>query len=101
MKNLHTSLDQNMQEIYRKAVDADTRLNELKKQGLGKFASIFTEQSAFRCNEKTFMPYVAELTEDVARFRDTEDNVDLAVILNKMEQLHKVLAALKNITKSN
>lgn len=101
MKNILPHLDQNIQEIYRKAVDADATLAELKKQGMAKFTSIFPEKSAFNCTEKTFMPYVAELTEDIEQFRQTEQQQQLASILSKMEQLYKLLGTMKNITKSN
>lgn len=101
MKNILPHLDNNIQEIYRKALDADAQLNELKKQGMGKFSAIFEQNSLFNCNEKSFLPYVAELTEDIAKFRESEDQQQLTTILKKMELLYQVLGSMKNITKGN
>lgn len=102
MKNILPHLDTNMQEIYRKAVDADNHITELKKQGMAKFANVFPQGSLFATNSSNFMPYVGELAEDIEQFKQNPaDENRLAMILKKMEQLHKVLGALKNITKSH
>lgn len=102
MNTILSHLENNMQEIYRKAVDADSYINQLKKQGMAKFASVFPNQSLFNCSGSAFMPYVSELSEDIEQFKQTpNDESQLTLILKKMEQLHKVLAALKTITKSN
>ena len=48
MENLINSLEDNLKELYRKAVDADNLINELKKQGHGKFTAIFPEQNLLK-----------------------------------------------------
>ena len=42
--------EENLKELYRKAVDADAQINELKKQGHGKFESIFKGNELFAVN---------------------------------------------------
>ncbi|MCJ8272656.1 MAG: hypothetical protein MJK04_25070 [Psychrosphaera sp.] len=102
MKNILPHLDTSMQEIFRKAIDADNQIKELKKQGMAKFARIFPDQSLFSSNGNAFMPYVSELCDDIDLFKQTmDDEAKLAMILKKMEQLLKVLSAFKSITKSN
>jgi primosomal protein N'' len=102
MNNIMPHLDTSIQDIYRKALDADKQIVDLKKQGMAKFSSIFPEQSLFNCTDNTFIPYVSELTNDIAQFKQVpQDEVKLAMILKKMEQLLKILGALKNITKSS
>ncbi|MFT5163578.1 MAG: primosomal protein N'' [Alteromonadaceae bacterium] len=100
MKNVLPHLDNSIQDIYRKAVDADQQIIALKKQGMAKFSSIFPKQSLFVTTGNAFMPYVSELSEDIEQFKHNQaDENQLALILKKMEQLLKVLSALKNITK--
>ena len=95
-------IDNSMQEIYRKALDADTRLDQLKSQGHGKFTSIFNQQTLFSIDANRFMPYVAEIADDIDRYKTSpEDESQLPPLLKKMEQLLTVLAQFKNITKQN
>lgn len=101
MKNILPHLDQNLQEIYRQAIDVDNQIGQLKQQGMAKFASVFPTKNLFNCNDKIVMPYVEELAEDIVMFRASQDQNLLNTILKKMEMLHKVLGAFKNLTKSN
>ncbi|MFT4924288.1 MAG: primosomal protein N'' [Phenylobacterium sp.] len=110
MKNILPHLDNSIKDIYHKAIDADKQILELKKQGMAKFNSIFPEQSLFNATGNRFIPYVSELSADIETFKqlsadksadENESKESLALILQKMEQLLKVIGALKNITKSN
>ncbi len=101
MNSILPHLEQNIQEIYRKALDADAHLAQLKQQGMAKFTAIFDQNSLFKCTDRTFMPYVAELTQDIADFRDKADQAQLNIILKKMELLYQLLGTMKNITQSN
>ena len=100
MNNILPHLDTSMQEIYRKAVDADAKIVELKKQGMAKFSSIFPQDTLFNCNGNAFIPYVSEIADDIDLFKqDLNDKTKLTAILKKMEQLLKLLSAFKSITK--
>ena len=61
MQNVLEQLKQNLQIIYRKAIDADAALSQLQQQGKGKFATIFDENSPFTTRAKRFEPYVQEV----------------------------------------
>lgn len=98
MEHIIKHIDSNMQDIYRKAVDADQQLNNLKKQGMAKFSSIFEQQSLFKCQQNQFMPYVSELADDITVFKQNpEDRQQLITITKKLEQLHKILTAFKQV----
>ena len=47
MQNVLDKLKDNLQLVYRKAIDADNALNQLQQQGKGKFATMFSENSPF------------------------------------------------------
>ena len=92
MKQIIPHLDKTMQDIYRKAVDADKSITELKKKGMAKFTSIFEQQNQFDTKANSFMPYVSELAGDIEQFKHaSDDQTQLAKIMKKMEMLLKTL----------
>jgi primosomal protein N'' len=100
MKKILPHLDNSIQDIYRKAVDADENIIALKKQGMAKFSSIFPQQSLFNTTGNAFIPYVSELSDDIEHFKQNPTDTNLlTVILQKMESLLNVLEALKTIIK--
>ncbi|QLE87045.1 prephenate dehydrogenase [Shewanella sp. Scap07] len=82
-------LKQNLQTAYRQAIDADAKLDELKKAGHGKFASIFGKQQGFSTESNRFGPYVQELAQQL-----TEISADNANINEQIEQFVPKLAVL-------
>ncbi|WP_028775018.1 hypothetical protein [Shewanella waksmanii] len=82
-------LKQNLQTAYRQAIDADAKLDELKKVGHGKFASIFGKQQGFSTESNRFGPYVQELAQQL-----TEISADNANINEQIEQFVPKLAVL-------
>ena len=64
MDSVHQQLQETLQTLYRKAVDADARLDQLQQQQKGKFAAIFAEDSGFTTRAKRFSPYVEEIAQD-------------------------------------
>jgi len=61
-------LHQNLQTAYRQAIDADTRLDELKQAGHVKFDTIFTQKEGFSARSNCFRPYVQELSDELDTF---------------------------------
>ncbi|MFQ3249219.1 MAG: topoisomerase IA-like protein [Glaciecola sp.] len=97
MQQVITKITENMQIIYRKAIDADTALDALQKSGKGKFSVIFTEDSGFETRSKRFGPYVDELAMDITKLQDKETDVEKAIvsIVKKMELMLITLAKFK------
>jgi hypothetical protein len=90
-------ITENMQIIYRKAIDADSALDKLQQSGKAKFSVIFTEDNGFTTKSKRFGPYVDELAKDISILQS--DNIDIkneiTVIVKKMELMLLTLAKLK------
>ncbi len=100
MENLINSLEDNLKELYRKAVDADNLINELKKQGHGKFTAIFPEQNLFEINANKFMPYLEHTAEQILKLKESEgsaeqNQAEIELIVKKLHLLHTTLADFK------
>jgi primosomal protein N'' len=101
MNKVIAALDENLQIIYRKAIDADTALDSLQSSGKGKFNTIFGDETPFTCRSKRFKDYVEELAGDVARLQavdssDTDSQEQkLSEIVRKLELLLKTLEQFK------
>ena len=103
MEHILVQLKENLQLIYRKAVDADSRLNELHSQGHGKFQEVFSQDSVFTVKSKRFGPYVDEVAKDIMSLegKDIEPMQEaLPSIIKKMELLLSTLAQFKGAMKS-
>lgn len=98
MKQVIPHLEQNIKEIYRKAIDADAKLTELKKAGMGKFSALFQSDQLFTTKATSFQPYVEELASDINDFKSTPSEAKLQVTLQKMESLYKLLAQFQSIS---
>ncbi|WP_018982871.1 primosomal replication protein PriC [Salinimonas chungwhensis] len=73
MQTVHAQLQETIQTLYRKAVDADNKLDQLQQAQQGKFAAIFSQDSGFRSHSKRFTPYVQEITEDWQQLKDMDE----------------------------
>jgi len=92
-----TKITENMQIIYRKAIDADSALDNLQRSGKAKFSVIFTEDIGFNSRSNRFGPYVDELAKDVTMLQVDNAGIkdDLATVVKKMELLLLTLGKLK------
>ena len=97
-------LNENLQVLYRKAIDADKALEQLTGQGKAKHSSIFPKEAGFTVSSNRFAPYVAELSEEIARLsgscdesQETQFNSSLSTVVKKMESLFVTLAQFKGV----
>ena len=101
MSKVISALNDNLQSIYRKAVDADNFLEQAQSKGQGKFAAIFKGDSPFNITSKRFLPYVQEIADDISKL-NTEDKellqTQLPEIVKKIELLLKTLLEFKQQT---
>jgi len=90
-------LNNNLKIVYRQALDADLQLDELAKQGKGKFVALFNKESAFELEAKRFKPYVLDLAADVDSLsqQDPIDTELLKIAVLKLQQLHQLLSTFK------
>ncbi|WP_371196200.1 hypothetical protein [Glaciecola sp. SC05] len=101
MNKVISALNENLQIIYRKAIDADTALDALQASGKGKFKTIFGDDTPFNSRSKRFKDYVEEVAGDVALLQ-SDDNSDiesqkqhLPVIVKKLGLLLATLEQFK------
>ncbi len=94
MEQLLSQLDNNLKELYRKALDADQLLDQLQQQGHGKYQSIFPADGLFQVDSNRFMPYLSESAELVAAIRQTQqfNTATLELVVKQLKQLHLTLA---------
>ncbi|BDQ67788.1 prephenate dehydrogenase [Shewanella xiamenensis] len=90
-------LKENLQIAYRQAIDADAKLDELKKAGHGKFTSIFTAEQGFMVSSNRFLPYVQELVDDLTKLQQhtSLDHVALETLVRQLAALLQTLHAFK------
>ncbi|MBU2882623.1 prephenate dehydrogenase [Psychrosphaera sp. B3R10] len=101
MENIISSLEENLKSLYRKAVDADIRINDLKKQGHGKFGHIFKQEDLFSIKANKFMPYLEETAAKILHLKESGDltshQAELETVVKQLHLLHKTLAEFKAV----
>lgn len=92
----------NLKDIYHKAIDADTVLKQQQQEGNAKFSALFKD-SLFKQQHREFLPYVEELASDLVLLQESQDDehfvTQLKIIVAKLEQMHKLLADFKALTR--
>jgi len=103
MQNIIEKLKENLQVIYRRAVDADQNLGKLHASGQGKFQQVFPKDAGFVVSSKRFQPYVEELAKDILALEQANDadmQQQLPGVVKKMELLFSTLGNLQQSLKS-
>lgn len=94
-------LNENLQVLYRKALDADNALDQLSSQGKAKHKAIFPADAGFEVSSERFAPYIAELSNDITDLQtltETQEKNDaLSAVVKKMESLFVTLAQFKGV----
>lgn len=94
MQTIIEKLAENLQLIYRKAIDADNVIAQLRNDGKGKFTAIFAEEAGFNHQGKFFKPYVEELAKEVLELKELareQQKAQLGSIVKRIELLHSTL----------
>ncbi len=94
-------LKENLQSAYRKSIDADGKLDVLKKAGHGKFNTIFTQDQGFTTSSNRFKPYVQELIEELDKLPTDAEKLPEALekFVRKLSVLLQTLQAFKEQAK--
>ncbi|MEC7826452.1 MAG: hypothetical protein VYD12_18065 [Pseudomonadota bacterium] len=98
MDSVHQQLQETLQTLYRKAVDADARLDQLQQQQKGKFAAIFAEDSGFTTRAKRFSPYVEEIAQDWQALKTLPEDEAKAALVPLVKKIELALATLGQFT---
>ncbi|EHR40228.1 hypothetical protein [Alishewanella jeotgali] len=102
MENLLQQLDENLKELYRKALDADALLEQLQQQGQAKYQTVFSKDAGFKVESNRFMPYLAETAEQVAAIRHSQQfsTSTLQRVVQQLQLLHKTLTEFRAAVKA-
>ncbi|RTR40519.1 prephenate dehydrogenase [Shewanella canadensis] len=94
-------LKDNLQTAYRKSIDADGKLDELKKAGHVKFNTIFTQEEGFSTSSNRFCPYVQELADELDKMPTDAEKLPAALekFVRKLGVLLQTLQAFKEQSK--
>lgn len=98
MDSVHQQLQETLQTLYRKAVDADARLDQLQQQQKGKFAAIFAEDSGFTTRAKRFSPYVEEIAQDWQALKTLPEDEAKAALVPLVKKIELALTTLGQFT---
>jgi hypothetical protein len=97
MQAVIEKLNENLKVVYRQALDADKKLDELQQQGHGKFTALFDKNAGFNFEAKRFKPYVLDTAADVEALSKMEnlDKEKLKAVVFKIQNLIQLLATFK------
>ena len=96
MDSIIEQLNANLKIVYRQALDADKKLDDLQQKGHGKFKGIFAKDAGFDFEAKRFKPYVLDVAADVESLsNDGMDEEKLKKTVIKLQQLLQLLATFK------
>ncbi|QIZ78630.1 prephenate dehydrogenase [Ferrimonas lipolytica] len=98
-----TIIDQirnSLQTAYRQGIDADAVLDQIQKDGQGKFAAIFTSEAGFSTDSNRFGPYVKEMGQSLIDFEANPSNDQLATLVKQLELLLTTLAQFRQQVKA-
>jgi hypothetical protein len=96
MDSIIEQLNANLKIVYRQALDADKKLDELQQQGHGKFKALFAADSGFDFEAKRFKPYVLDVAADVESLSsDGFNEAKLKTAVIKLQSILTLLATFK------
>lgn len=88
-------LKENLQTAYRQAIDADARLDDLKKAGHGNFSAIFPSDQGFTTQSNRFQPYVSELAQSFEALQSSQE-LQAKALEDLVRKLANVLQTLQS-----
>ncbi|AXR05347.1 primosomal replication protein PriC [Salinimonas sediminis] len=100
MQAVHDQLQETIQTLYRKAVDADNKLDGLQQAQQGKFSAVFAADSGFRTQAKRFTPYVQEIAEDWQALKTLDEAQFKTALVPLVEKIQTALQTLAQFQKA-
>lgn len=94
LDTVHQQLQETLQTLYRKAVDADAVLTQLQHQQQGKFTAIFDEDSGFVTRARRFGPYIEEIAQDWQTLKTLDESSAKQALVPLIKKIELALATL-------
>lgn len=102
MQAINEQLQETLQTLYRKAIDADAVLDSLQQAQKGKFQAVFSDDSGFTTKAKRFSPYVEEIAQEWQRFKDADEatfKAHLPALIKKIELALTTINQFQSVSK--
>ena len=100
MQSIIQSLSENVQVIYRKAIDVDQVISRLQHDGKGKFSAIFAKDAGFTTSSRLFKPYVEELANDVLALEQKDQVAVKEQLPSMVKKIELILKTLNQFQKT-
>lgn len=91
-----SKLNDTLKDLYHQAIEADKKLAELRTKGQAKFSAVLREDSQFITRADHFMPYVAELAEELEVLMTVNEQEYQALLSRMVHKLHLLGETLLN-----
>jgi primosomal protein N'' len=95
MDAIHAQLQDTIQTLHRKAIDADKILDQLQHQQKGKFVAVFAKDSGFTTEAKRFCPYIEEIAQDWQALKAANDEDAKAALPALVKKIEVALVTLQ------
>ena len=93
---IEQQLIENISQLLKRSLVADSALAELKTSKQGNFSAIFAKDAGFKCNATTFQPYIEEIADELLLWQKNNDQAVLIGLVKKIEQLYKVIGEFES-----
>ena len=93
---IELQLIENISQLLKRSIVADSALAQLREGKGAKFNAIFTKDAGFKSTENTFQPYIEEVADELLVWKKTWDQGVLVSLVKKIEQLFKVLTEFES-----
>lgn len=94
MQAIHQQLQETLQTLHRKSLDADNALDKLQQAQQGKFSAVFASDSPFTTQSKRFGPYVEEIARDWQALKDMDEQQAKAALPALIKKIELALTTL-------
>lgn len=89
-QKLNQQLIDNISQLLKRSIVADSALSQLRADKKAGFSAIFKADSGFKCNADTFQPYIAEVSDDLLAWQSSQDEAALVSLVRKIDKLIKI-----------
>lgn len=91
-KKLNQQLIDNISQLLKRSLVADAALEQLRAEKKAGFSAIFHKDAGFKCTANTFQPYIAEISDELLLWQQSQSEPQLVALVKKIEKLIKILS---------
>ncbi|KGJ87878.1 hypothetical protein [Thalassotalea sp. ND16A] len=89
---LEQKLIENISQLLKRSIVADSALGELRADKKANFTAIFPKDAGFKSTADSFQPYIEEIADELLIWQQNKDQQVLVTLVKKIEKLFKVMA---------